>query len=47
MKAAAAFASLMAPHIERYLTLKQALGREYDDTLTTVGSAANRLCQKP
>ena len=30
MKAAAAFASLIAPDIERYLTLKQALGREYD-----------------
>jgi hypothetical protein len=30
MKAAAGFASLMAPDIERYLTLKQALGREYD-----------------
>jgi hypothetical protein len=30
MKAAAALASLVAPHIERYLTLKQALGREYD-----------------
>jgi hypothetical protein len=30
MKAAAGFASLMAPIIERYLTLKQALGREYD-----------------
>jgi integrase/recombinase XerD len=30
MKAAVAFTSLMAPHIERYLTLKQALGREYD-----------------
>jgi hypothetical protein len=30
MKAVVAFTSLMAPHIERYLTLKQALGREYD-----------------
>ena len=30
MKGAAAFTSLIAPHIERYLTLKQALGREYN-----------------
>jgi len=30
MKGAAAFTSLMAPRIERYLTLKRALGREYD-----------------
>jgi integrase len=30
MKTALAFTSLMAPHIERYLALKQALGREYD-----------------
>jgi len=30
MKAAVEFKSLMAPHIERYLALKQALGREYD-----------------
>src|ERR1700730_2816253 len=30
MKAAAAFASLIATDIERYLTLKRALGREYD-----------------
>jgi hypothetical protein len=30
MKAATAFASLIAPDIERYLTLKQTLGREYD-----------------
>jgi len=30
MKAASAFASKMGPHIERYLALKQALGREYD-----------------
>jgi hypothetical protein len=30
MKATAAFASLIAPDIERYLTLKRALGREYD-----------------
>jgi hypothetical protein len=30
MKAARAFTSKMAPHIERYLALKQALGREYD-----------------
>lgn len=30
MKAASAFTSKMAPHIERYLALKQALGREYD-----------------
>lgn len=30
MKAKSAFTSKMAPHIERYLALKQALGREYD-----------------
>jgi len=30
MKATNAFKSKMAPHIERYLALKQALGREYD-----------------
>jgi integrase/recombinase XerD len=30
MKATTAFTSLIAPHVERYLTLKQALGREYD-----------------
>jgi hypothetical protein len=30
MKATSTFASKMAPHIERYLALKQALGREYD-----------------
>jgi integrase len=30
MKAASAFTSKMAPDIERYLALKQALGREYD-----------------
>jgi len=30
MKAARAFTSLLAPDIERYLTVKQALGREYD-----------------
>ena len=30
MKATSAFTSKMAPHIERYLALKQALGREYD-----------------
>jgi integrase/recombinase XerD len=30
MKATVAFTSLMAPHIERYLALKQALGREYE-----------------
>ena len=30
MKAMSAFTSTMAPHIERYLALKQALGREYD-----------------
>jgi len=29
MKAAVAFTSLMAPHIERYVALKQSLGREY------------------
>jgi hypothetical protein len=29
MKAAVAFTSLMAPHIERYVALKQALAREY------------------
>src|SRR6202790_1260090 len=30
MKATSTFTSKMAPHIERYLALKQALGREYD-----------------
>jgi integrase/recombinase XerD len=30
MKAPRAFTSLLAPDIERYLTVKQALGREYD-----------------
>ena len=30
MKAKSAFTSKVAPHIERYLALKQALGREYD-----------------
>ena len=30
MRAAIAFTSKLAPHIERYLALKQALGREYD-----------------
>ena len=30
MKAMSTFTSKMAPHIERYLALKQALGREYD-----------------
>jgi hypothetical protein len=30
MKAAIAFTSRMAPHIEHYLTLKQTLGPEYD-----------------
>ena len=30
MKATSAFTSKMAPHIECYLALKQALGREYD-----------------
>ncbi len=30
MKAPQAFTSLLAPDIARYLTVKQALGREYD-----------------
>ena len=30
MKTTSTFPSNMAPHIERYLALKQALGREYD-----------------
>jgi integrase len=30
MKATSAFTSKMAPHVARYLALKQALGREYD-----------------
>jgi integrase/recombinase XerD len=30
MKSTSTFTSKMAPHIERYLALKQALGREYD-----------------
>ena len=30
MKAPRAFTSLLAPDITRYLTVKQALGREYD-----------------
>jgi integrase/recombinase XerD len=30
MKATSTFTSKIAPHIERYLALKQALGREYD-----------------
>lgn len=30
MKATSTFTSKMASHIERYLALKQALGREYD-----------------
>jgi integrase/recombinase XerD len=37
MKGAAAFTSLMAPHIERYLTLKQALGREYEGVRRVLG----------
>ena len=38
MKAAIAFTSLIAPHIERYVTLKQALGREYRRSPSRAGA---------